>query len=275
MERPVVYDYIDYRTYLRDMFEFKKTTQRFFSYRFFAREAGFASPNFLKLVTEGQRNLTNESVAKIVKGFGLKKQESEFFEYLVFMNQAKTNDSRNHYYRKMLSVKGYISNHRLDRASYEYFSKWYYPAVRELITFDGGRLTVEQISQRLNPKITPKEAEKALKLLSELELIRKGEDGRWEQSDKVVSTGPEVVSLVVANYHKEMLKLASESIERYPADERDITALTLSAKRETMIEIKARIAAFRKELLELACEDEDSDQVYQINFQAFPLTSEE
>lgn len=273
MERPVVFDYLDYRTFLKDMFEFKKTMHKFFSYRFFAREAGFASPNFLKLVTDGQRNMTNESVAKIARGFGLKKQESEYFEYLVFMNQAKTNDVRNHYYRKMLSVKGYINNHRLDKASYEYFSKWYYPAIREIITFDGRRSTPEQIADRLNPKITPKEAEKALELLLELRLIKKDENGRWEQCDKVVSTGPEVTSLVIANYHKEMLKLASDSIERYPSEERDITALTLSVKRESMAEIKARIASFRKELLELACEDEDSDQVYQINFQAFPLTS--
>ncbi len=69
-----------------------------------------------------------------------------------------------------------------------------------------------------------------------------------------------------------MLKLASDSIERYPSEERDITALTMSVKRETLADIKARVASFRRELLELAGNDEDSDQVYQINFQVFPLT---
>lgn len=275
MDRPVVYDYLQYRAYLKDMFEYKKATHDFFSYRFFAKEAGFASPNYLKLVTDGQRSLTNTSIEKIAKGFELKKQEREFFEYLVFMNQASTHDEQNRYYRKMLSIKGYTNTHRLEKASYDYFAKWYYPAIREIITFRDHRFTPEQIADRLNPEITPKEAEKALRLLLELKLIEKDSDGRWQQCDKIVSTGPEVKSLAIANYHKEMLKLASDAIERYLSEERDITAITLSVKRETLVDIKARIASFRRELLELASNDEDSDQIYQINFQVFPLTKDD
>jgi uncharacterized protein (TIGR02147 family) len=272
MECPIVYDYLDYRAFLRDLFEYNKAENRHFSYRYFSRDAGFASPNFLKLVINDQRNLTNASIAKIAKGFRLKKQEREFFENLVFMNQASAHDEKNHYYRKMLSAKSYTNSHRLEKASYDYFSKWYYPAIREIITFDSGHLTPEQIADQLNPRITPKEAEKALALLVELRLIEKDSDGRWEQSDKIVSTGPEVRSLVISNYHKEMLKLASDSIERYPSEERDITALTLSVNREALADIKARMASFRRELLELASNDNNSDQVYQVNFQVFPLT---
>ncbi|MEE8397865.1 MAG: TIGR02147 family protein, partial [Desulfobacterales bacterium] len=221
----------------------------------------------------GQRSLTHTSIAKIAKGFELKKQEREFFEYLVFMNQASTHDEQNLYYRKMLSIKGYTNTHRLEKASYDYFAKWYYPAIREIVTFGDHSFTPEQIADRLNPEITSKEAEKALRLLLQLALIEKDPDGRWRQCDKIVSTGPEVSSLAITNYHKEMLKLASESIERYPAEERDITAITVSVKRETLADIKARVASFRRELLELASSDENSDQIYQINFQVFPLTN--
>ncbi len=272
MKRPVVYDYLDYRVFLKDLFEYNKNHRNNFSYRFFSREAGFSSPNFLKLVTEGQRNLTNTSIAKIAKGFRLKKQESEFFEDLVFMNQADTHDEKNRYYRKMLAVREYINNHRIDKAKYEYFSKWYYPAIREIITFNNHRLTPAQIAQRLNPQISPREAERALKLLMELELISKDADGCWQRSDKVVTTGAEVQSHVIANFHREMLTLATESIERFPSEERDITALTLSVSHHALVDIKARMTSFRRELLELATEDENSDQVYQINFQVFPLT---
>jgi len=272
MERPVVYDYLDYRVFLKDLFGHNKAENGRFSYRYFSRDAGFASPNFLKLVVDGKRNLTNTSIAKVAKGFKLKNQEREFFENLVFMNQASAHDEKNHYYRKMLAARGYTDTHRIEKASYDYFSKWYYPAIREIITFDGRRLTPEQIADRLNPGITPKEAEKALELLMELDLIRRDEDGCWEQCEKIVTTGPEVRSLTVTNYHKEMLKLASDSIEGYASEERDITALTLSVRRETLADIKARTASFRRELLELASNDENSDQVLQVNLQIFPLT---
>jgi len=275
MERPLVYDYLDYRSFLRDLFEFKKKQNKYFSYRNFSRKAGFASPNFLKLVIEGQRNLTNTSIVKIAKGFELKKQETEFFESLVFMNQAKILDDKNHYYRKMSSVKGYISAHLIEKASYEYFTKWFYPAIREILMFKDCESAPDKIARRLNPEITPKEAEKAIKLLLDLGLIQKDSDDCWEQCDKVVSTGPEVTSLVIANYHKEMLRLASESIERFPPEKRDITALTLSVKRKRLTEIKEKIASLRRELLELAVNDQEPDQVYQINFQVFPLTKQD
>ena len=80
MKRPVIFDYLDYRAFLKDMFCFRKWKDKHFSYRYFAGKSGFASPNYLKLVIDGDRNLTNGSIAKIAKGFKLKKQEREYFE---------------------------------------------------------------------------------------------------------------------------------------------------------------------------------------------------
>jgi uncharacterized protein (TIGR02147 family) len=271
-DAPIIYDYFDYRAFLKDIFNFKKQKNPHFSYRLFAGKAGFASSNFLKLVIDGKRNLTNESIVKVAKGFGLKKQERDFFENLVFMNQASTNEVKNHYYKKMISLKGSLKTHLIEKASYNYFTKWYYPAIREIVLFGGRKLTSNQIAALLNPKITPKQAEKATELLLELGLIRINKDGLWEQSDKVVSTGPEVKSIVIPNFHREMIRLAGEALDRHPSDKRDVSALTLSVKKEELAEIKERIAAFRKDLLELASGSEDSDMVIQINIQAFPLT---
>ena len=272
MKRPVIFDCLDYRAFLKDMFCFRKWKDKHFSYRYFAGKSGFASPNYLKLVIDGDRNLTNGSIAKIAKGFKLKKQEREYFENLVFMNQAQDHEERDRYYRKMMSAKGYGRVQKLEKASYDYFSKWYYPVIREIIQLGNRRHTPLKIASLLEPNIKPKEAEKALKLLGELGLIRKDEDGCWEQCDKVVSTGPEVKSLVIANFHREMMKLGAKSIDRFPADQRDISGVTISTKKENMEEIKKKIAAFREEILELACSDNDDDQVVQINIQAFPLT---
>ena len=271
-EQPNIFDYLDYRVFLKDMFDYKKKKNYHFSYRVFAGKAGFSSPNFLKLVTTGKRNLSNESIGKIAKGFDLKKQEREFFESLVFMNQSSNHDDKNHYLKKMMSINGYLKSHKIDKASYKYFSKWYYPAIREIAVFGKRNYTPEKMAKSLSPHVTAREVEKALDLLLNLGLLRKDKSGRWEQTDSVVSTGPEVRSLIITNYHKEMIKLGMEALERYPSDERDITSVTLSVKKEKIKEIKQRITAFRKELLKLACEDEESDQVIQINFQAFPLT---
>jgi uncharacterized protein (TIGR02147 family) len=271
MNRPNVYDYLDYRSYLIDMFHYRKAKMSHFSYRFFSNKAGFASPNFLQLVVTGQRNLTNSSIAKVAKGFALKRKEREFFEYLVFMNQATVHDEKNHYYRKMISIVGYKSIATIEKDQYEYFSKWYYPAIRELLTLGKDVATPKMIAAKLNPKITPKQAESALQLLKKLKLIKQTPSGGWEQVHEDISTGPEIKSMAAANFHKEMLQLSVASIDRFPASQRDISGLTLSIRRENIKEMKTRLASFRKELMELASIEDKPDTVVQINIQLFPL----
>lgn len=272
MTEPSVYHYLDFRAYLGDLFAFHKTRDAGFSHREFAKRAGFAAPNFLQLVIGGQRNLTHKSCAQVAKGFGLKSRDREFFSCLVQMNQAKTHAERNRFYQTMTALRSPGAIKQLESASYDYFSNWYIPVVREVATWGNGRSSAAQVAALLNPPITTREAERALQVLTELQLLRQDGDGSWVQTDASVTTGPEVRSLVVANYHREMIRLGGEAIERHPAAERDISALTLGIDPQQMPELKQKIAAFRLELLDLAARDEDPQQVVQLNFQLFPLT---
>ena len=273
MTAPIIYNYLDYRSFLKDLFSFKKNNNKNFSHRFLAARSGFSSPNFIKLVIDGKRNLKIESINKIAHGFGLNKQEHEFFKNLALMNQSDRQVKKDFYYKQMLSVRGYTNRHKIEKAKYEYFSKWYYPVIKEVITFSQENLSPEEIGKLLTPIISPSQVKKAIAVLQKLEMIELDEEGKWRQCNPIISTGPEVSSIIVTNFHKEMLKLATESIERHPSEERDITALTIGINKTSMPEIKKRIAALRKELLELACSEEESDQVIQINFQAFPLAN--
>jgi uncharacterized protein (TIGR02147 family) len=78
--------------------------------------------------------------------------------------------------------------------------------------------------------------------------------------------------VAVANYHKEMMRLASESIERFSADERDITSLTLAVSDDTRRAVVERLAEMRRELLDMAAADTTASRVVQLNLQLFPLS---
>ena len=106
-----------------------------------------------------------------------------------------------------------------------------------------------------------------------LGLLRRGEAGRLEQSEPVVSTGSEVThSLHVANYHRVMSEKAMRSIDLVPASERSLTALTLTTNAAGLAAIKRRLAEFRRELIELSESTDSADQVVQLNFHCFPLS---
>jgi uncharacterized protein (TIGR02147 family) len=273
MERPLIFHYHDYRIFLSDYFDYSKDRDRKFSYRFFAQKAGFSSSSFLKLVIDGKRNLTIESIVKISRGFKLKKQEHDYFEKLVFMNQASSHETRNFYYKQILSMKGYSKVNQIAKASYDYFSKWYYPVIREIVTFGNGKYTPAKIATLLEPEITEKQALEALNQLVELGLIRKNKNGLWEQCDKHITTGREVRSFIVAQFHREMLKLASESIERFSSDERDISAITFGMESSKLHELKKLIADFRDQVRSKIVDDGNADRALQLNIQLYPLTS--
>ncbi len=274
MKRPIIYDYQNYRTYLKDMFCYKKYKNKHFSHRAFAKRVGFSSPSSLSRFINGERNLTSSSLAKVVKGFAIKTKEREYFENLVFMNQASSHDEKNYYYQKMMRLKGFSSDHKIEKSHYEYFSKWYYPVIREIISFGSREYTAKEIANILNPKITVQDAEKALKLLLNLGLINKDQDDKWQRNEKGLTTGPEVSSIIITNFHKEMIKLATESFDRHPVDKRDISGVVLNVNSKSINKIKARIDAFRNELMEMALQEDTTNQVFYVSIQGFPLTHE-
>ncbi|MEO0606297.1 MAG: TIGR02147 family protein, partial [Myxococcota bacterium] len=71
MGAPDVITYLDYRRFLHDWFEWKKTENARYSHRLFARRAGVRSPSLLLLVTEGKRNLTAVTTAGFCEAMGL------------------------------------------------------------------------------------------------------------------------------------------------------------------------------------------------------------
>jgi len=80
-----------------------------------------------------------------------------------------------------------------------------------------------------------------------------------------------VASLNIINYHKQVSRLAEGAHDISAKEERDISALTLGISEEDFQRIKARIQAFRKEIMDIAMASSEPDRVYQLNFQLFPV----
>src|ERR1044071_9309165 len=84
---PRLNSFTDYRQYLREFYEFRRnqtrTHLRPYSYANFAAAADIKSPNYLKLIIDGQRNLSREMAAKFARATLLSKEETEEFMALV------------------------------------------------------------------------------------------------------------------------------------------------------------------------------------------------
>ena len=274
-KRVNVYEYLDYRAYLRDHYVERKENGRGFSYRAFSRRAGLKSPNYLKLVMDGERNLSASMAEKFSVGCGLSGEESRYFVALVGFNQASSSAERNTHYEQLTASSQYRKTHKLELAHAAYHSTWYLPAIRELAARSDFRPDPAWISQALVPSISKVDARRALTTLFELGLLVEEEDGRVHQGEALVSTGAETRALHIQNYHRMMMQRAADSLELFPLHERDISALTLCMGEDGIARLKTRIQRFRRELLELSAHEDDPSRVVQLNFQIFPLSRDE
>lgn len=274
--RPAPAEFTCYRQYLRSMVRYLKETQRSFSYRNFARKAGYSSPNFLKLVADGKRNLSNDGINRFARGLGLTPREREDFENLVFLGRAQTDNERNYYYQRLCEQRPPVSKTaQIEREQYEVYSLWYAIPIRELMLEDDFQEDPVWICRQFHKRITPSEARHGLELLQRTGLAARDAKGRLRPKDTKLATPSVAGSLAVRNYHRAMLEQAQESLDGIPVEHRNITSVTLRLTPEQYDMACQKVSDFRQQLLD---EIEESSRggepgdITVIGFQLFPLT---
>jgi uncharacterized protein (TIGR02147 family) len=270
--RPNIYTYLDYRHYLNDLFASLRDAKPSFSFRAFAKMAGSSSPNYLQLIRDRKLNIRLSGIHALSQAVKLTIRERRFFEYLAAFDHAKTHDEKDRYFRSILQAREYREIRTLDREQYELFSHWYIPVIRELITSPCCSGDPVRIGETIVPPVSPAKVRKAVRVLESLGLIRRNGDGVWTQTDRVVSTPSEVLSFAVMTYHKNVIALGRDALDRFGPEERDVRSVTVGVSEGGYAEVKKRTEAFWKEILAFSATEKAADRVYQINLQLFPMS---
>ena len=265
-----VFDYSDYRQFLRDYYEQHKAVHSSFSYRYLSQKSGINSAPFFKFIIEGKRNLTKATILKTCVGLKLSDREAEYFENLVFFNQGKTIAEKNYYFERLIEKQRHRNVANIREDQFEYFSEWYHCVIRELVCMVDFKEDYAMLAKCLQPPVTPKDAAKSVKLLLTLGFLKKV-NGRYVQSDPVLSTGYGLVSHQIVNFQIMMLNKAIAAFDRCKKDERLTSATTLAVSRQTYEKMVKKLRSMRTELLELARSDAGADKVYELTINLFPL----
>lgn len=265
-----IFEYIDYRDFLKDFYEEHKEQHSFFSYRYFGNKVGI-DPSYLLKVMLKTRHLAEKSIPKITSFCKLSVNESEYFHTMVLFIKAKSQRESRLHFEKLLSIR-YIKNKRLVEWQYEYFSTWYHPVIRSVLEYFDFRDDYTQLGQQLSPQITEKEARDSVRLLEKLKLIKRDENGRYQLTDAAITTGEAWRSVAINAFQEQTIRLSQESLERHDRVFRDISTITMNIHAENFEEIRQRITEFRRSLIAYVGESSNPDRTYQLNIQLFPLT---
>lgn len=271
MEQVNIYQYLDYREYLRDSFRNLKDKHSNFTYRYFAQKAGIKGYSYPKMVIDGKRNLSIKAIPKFAKGLNLNSNACEFFKNLVLFTQAISHEEKNAHFKAMSQHKMFLNIHSVALEQYEYYSQWYYSAIYALVDLPSFKEDVKWIQSCLNSMVSENDILKAIDLLLKLKLIKRNSNGDLLQIHRSISSGEAIKGFILKTYHREMIHQAQRSIDNVERELRDISALTVNISLDKLSELKKRIKDLRHTLLSISENDDQADAVYQINIQLFPL----
>lgn len=269
---PDIRGYSCYRKYLSDFFAFKKSGKASFSYRRFASLVGVKSPNYLQLVMQGKRNLSEDVGEAVARVAGLKDAEKAYFLTLVRKEVARSEVEKRRVERDMSAVVKRLVTRGILRSQADVLTKWYHLLVRELVLLPDFEATGAYVSKKLSGLISEEQAEESLRLLLKNGFIRASVPGKFEQSDPVLDTGDHAFqrSLMDA-HHSETLKTWSQNLARLSPAEQERGLLNIPIRDEMLPELQARIRQFQEELIGWLQSVENPTRVVQLGIYMMPF----
>ena len=266
-----VLEYTSYRVFIRDYYAERKERSGF-TWRDFAKAAGYSSPVFLKLVCDGKANLSEAGIERVASAMGLVGLDLQYFRHLVEFNQEKSSAAKKKIFAEMRSLANDNAFALVGEEQYDYYNSWLNPVLREMAPRLNGASPAQMVGKLVFDSDSAK-VKSSLKLLEKNGFLEKDEQGNFHQCNRAVTTGNlDVVSLAVREMHRQMGELGVQSLDQVPVNERDVSGLTIGISQNAFEKITKEIAEFRRRISSIVMEDSGEERVYRLNVQLFPLT---
>ena len=265
-----IIEYTDYRKFIQDYYDERKRCSAF-SWHAFAQKAGFSSDVYLKYVCEGKKNLSVGSAGSVAGAMGLVGFEYDYFVLMVSYAHAKSNEAKKAAFEERCALANAHKVRVLGDEEFKYFKSWKNSVIRELAPHMPGAKPLE-IAHACKPKISAAEVSETLDFLVKAKLLKKDRSGNYQQTDKTIKMAPvEAVTLAARDLQRQMGEFALKSID-LPISERMMSGYTLGLTRRAYERIKKETEDYYRRVVAIATEEDETEQVYRLNVQLFPLS---
>lgn len=280
---PVLAAYTDFRSYLKDFYNYKRASQknsiRPYSYAHFSAAANIKSPNYLKLIIEGQRNLSPESMKKFAKALQLNKEETEEFAVLVKYGQSQDPLERNRYLRDLaeIRVKQKIKAGEISKEVWKNVPTWVTWALYALVDQKNADFDLNNLRDQLKGRANKDEIKKALAYLVDTGTLIDNGEGGYKKGRHSIPAPDDIPPALVRKLQAELIYLGMESLFEGNPKDREFGSFTMSLTEDEFEKLKFELRHLRKRIMKDAMvqrEQMPGDRVFQLNIQLFPVTQQ-
>ncbi len=244
-----IFDFKDYREYLKAIFEQRKKRYGKYSFKRWSEELGLSSVSGLTMVIKGQRNPGPSVREKLIGDLELNTKEEEYFLKLIEFTKTSKNNS---------SMFMYMLNNdqdfNLDDSKRPLSFKWQMGFLREAVKWEDFKETRTWLETKIRYVIDKEEIEHILNKMKE--------EGVLKYTDKALSVNKEFAfERPSKNYfkslHRDFLKMAELSYETEQS-KRILEYRMIIVKKDDIPKAQARL----KELMNIFIEEFDQEAAH-------------
>lgn len=265
-----LYEYQSYRKYILDYYQNRKKSVGF-TWREFAGLAGFSNPVYLKQVSDGKFKLSPAAVERVARAMNLAGTDLIYFRMMVAFDHAKSPNIQHKAYEKMQAIAGKARRTPLKEDALNFFRDWRHSVIREIVD-SIPHATPKEIAELCHPRISAEAVQESLDLMVRLGILFEDNAGAYHQTSKVISLIEHDKKLAAKALQRQMGEFALKSLERTPMPERNMSGLTIGISKIAYERLVYELAEFRKKVISIVTNDQETEQIYRMNFQFFPLT---
>lgn len=265
-----IFQFTEVASFLKAVLSERRTKKSTNSLRQLARRAGFQSPATLSMLIHQKRQLTPSTAEKLAVALGLTGRRRRYLLTMARVASAKSSLDRARHTQELVELRASVDETEIDAKHYKFLSQWYYTCLYVLAGNKDFNDDPQYLSRRLKGLVTPQDVSIALKELCELGVLQKTGSG-YRQIAPAITTKDDVRSTAIYLYHKRMNRLADQALD-LPISDREFNGITVCIPANRIDEVKQKVREFRRELNEFLSQFDEPSEVFQINFQIFPLT---
>lgn len=267
-----IYEYVDYKKFLTDWREEEKKRNPGLTHEYLCSALGQRNRSFYNDLEKGRKLIGAVVLERLIKLFAFDAHEGKYFRALVGYGQPATYAEKEFWFEQIIEMNN-TPKLVIDKNTFNYYKEWWHAAVRSALDTCRIKTNYPALSKALFERISPKQAQVSIQLLSQLCLIDKDEEGYWKPTDKIITTGDSVRDECMRRYHLANHDILRQILEQDVPGTHDSTQLTVSVSRKGLKRIVNRIRQIRSEIISIAHKDEEtSDRVYQIAIHAYPIS---
>lgn len=275
MKKPIIFEHLDLNNYLREIYNYRKITQKNFSYEIWAEQIGISSKSYLRSIVLGEQKVVAKLIPNFVQELSLNDDETSYFIMLAHYSAADDIKIRDIYGKQLVKAwQKHINEIKVSDIEM-FLTDSIIPIVFTYLSFEDVNSSPHHIAKDLNCDVD--RITKALKCLVWQKLIEGSLDQQGHIQYKTTSEYFQIPDVhgnaAVRSFHLEGIEMAKNAIA-LPPNTRSYFGRFMALTEEDFLNFQK----YLNEYLDTLVSKYDSTlsenkKIYRMNIQILPVSN--